>query len=350
MQHDSDTVEIPDLVAKLSTPKAGVVSYEGYIKFKLVHAYGKSLFLPDLLVINFGRIRWFQPRFFCPPMLSFFDEGDWGWFQFEVNKEVKVQVFVCTSRLVRTYADGSFLYRCRVEGPPTLRKLSTGACTVDDSYRIWLDLFHHTTGKAGSMIRQSQHFLGSRWNYQGTKKLENVEYVYFTSLSEIKSRQDLISIGMASDGEIHLQTSTGFIQVTIPVYREDTNNRRYTIKMSIPAEAIAPQHVWKQAPIGEFVFYEVSHPAIFRVGLEPGTTLPFENGIVDPSRARVKGFDYAVLGDGTTAEGLKAPYDEENTKDLFKFERCEDPLAFWRENANTDHYTGRVVEKQVFEK
>ena len=66
--------------------------------------------------------------------------------------------------------------------------------------------------------------------------------------------------------------------------------------------------------------------------------------------ASPKYFDYAVLGYAVTPEGLIAPFDEEDTRELFKIERCDDLFAFWTSHSNLDLYTPKQVDLQVFAK
>lgn len=335
---------------------AGAAVYDGLVKLKLAHAHGFSLLLPDLLIIEIEGWRWFQPQYFSACLLSFVEEAGYAQFNVEPEPGVKLLVGITRDRLIRAFGDGSFLYQCRIAGPARLKPFASGTCTLAEDQTIWLDLFHHTTAQAASAIRQSGHFRGSRWNIQGSKRLTNVEYAYFTSLPKITSRKHLERIAMASNGALHLITTNGLPPhdvVRIEVYRESTLNRRHGIPVRVPAEAIAPQHVWRHDALDQPTYYEVSHPAIFRVGLEPGTVLPFADGAVDPARAAVKWFDYAVLGYATTREGLVAPYDEEDTRELFKIERCEvdgDLFAFWRRHANSNQYGGRSIERQTFER
>jgi len=41
---------------------------------------------------------------------------------------------------------------------------------------------------------------------------------------------------------------------------------------------------------------------------------------MDVDSPHLKLFDYVVIGDATSLEGLKAPYDEENTSQIFKID------------------------------
>lgn len=327
----------------------------GFIKVKLVHAQGYSLLLPDMIVVDVDGLRWLQPKFFSACLLSFFDDGAIARMGIEPAHGVKLIVDFASKDLVRSYDDGSFLYRCKFSSPMVLKPHLAGKCSLDADHRVWLNLFHHTAAGTVGLIRKSGYFKGSRWNIQGNKKLVNVEYVYFTDLKRITNKRHLLKVAMASDGKIRLMPTNGLLpsdMVTIDVYRESTKNRCSTIEAMVPADAVASQHVWRHDALDQPVYYEASHPAIHRVGLEPGTVLPIGGDAVDIGAASLKRFDYVVLGYANTREGLVAPYDEEDTRELFKIERCEtagDPFAFWALHPNSDHYTGRVAEQQTFE-
>jgi hypothetical protein len=340
---------VPDLMRTLPV-RAGEVGQDGFVKVRLVHARGFSVLVPDLLVL--GRSRWFAPQYFTAPILSYLDEAAYAHFSYEPREHVPLTVATTRDRLVRTYDDGSFLYACRIVGPAGFETEASGGCEVSEDHTVWLDLFHHTTDEAAGLIRDSGHFRGSSWNIQGSKKLVNVAYAYFTSLPRITTNADLQEIAMASEGIVGLLPTNGTAPgdiVRIQVYRESTTNRRHAIAIRVPAHAVAPQHIWRHDPRGQPTFYEVSKPAIFRVGLEPGTVLPFDNSVVDIAQAKIKRFDYVVLGYADTIEGLRAPYDEEETKAIFKIERCDDLFAFWRDHANTDQFNPKSIETQTFE-
>jgi len=98
------------------------------------------------------------------------------------------------------------------------------------------------------------------------------------------------------------------------------------------------------------VFYEAVLPAVFRVGLQPGAVLTFSGDLAATPTTSLKGFDYVIVGDARTKTGIVAPYDEENTTSICIIERVEDGdfFTFWRDNANTELFSGRVVERQEF--
>jgi len=68
---------------------------------------------------------------------------------------------------------------------------------------------------------------------------------------------------------------------------------------------------------------------------------------VEPSH--LKRFDYVVLGDAGTLDGLAAPYNEEETKQVAHLEKLDsrtDFFKFWWDNQNTDQVTDRVFEER----
>lgn len=339
----------------LSTIRAREGVVEGLIKLKLIHAQGFSLLLPELLVAEVGGWKWYQPKFFTACLLHYLDGFAICNLWIDLSEEPpRLSIQFTSGQLVRKFEDGSHLYSCFISGASDLAAIATGTCTVSDDNDLLLDLFHHTTPEYRKAIEESGHFRSSQWNVQGTKKLENVGYAYFTSLPVIQTEHDLQRIAMASDEQIVLMPTNARSwadAVSIRVYRENTWNRRATLKVSVPASAVASQHVYRHAPRGEVVYFELCHPEIFRVGLVPGAVLPFEGGRAQPVLNDLKRFDYVVLGDADTAIGLEAPYDEENTKALFIVERCPDEsiFDFWRRNANTDQFNGREFERMLFE-
>lgn len=333
--------------------RAGVV--EGLIKLKLIHAQGFSLLLPELLVADIDGCKWYQPKFFTACLLHYHDGFAVGNLWIDLSEEPpRLSIQFTSGQLVHKFEDGSHLYSCFISGAPDLAAIATGTCTIGDDNDLRLDLFHHTTPESRKAIEESGHFRSSSWNVQGTKKLENIGYVYFTSLQVIQTERDLQRIAMASDAQIVLMPTNARSwadAVPIRVNRESTWNRRATLKVSVPASAIASQHLYRHTPRGEVVHFEICHPEIFRVGLTPGAILPFEGGRVQPVLKSLKRFDYVVLGDADSAIGLEAPYDEENTKALFIIERCpvESFFDFWKRNANTEQSNGREFERMAFE-
>lgn len=324
--------------------------FEGFIKFKLAHGVGYSVFLPDALFLARGdEWRWFEPKMFDPPILSFFEDAAYAQFAIETSGGDEILVATTHDRFVARFDDRSQLFRCRVAGHAELLSRSTGRAHQRADGGFNLDLFHHTTPAALEAIRESGEVWGSAWNVRGNRKLENVAYAYLTSLPKITNDLDLRAIAMASDGVIYLllddhRPPSGV--VPLKVYRETTANRTSTLALRVPCEAVAGQHVWRHAPESRGVFYESAHPAIYRVGLQPGATLKFDDNAAVLDHAVIKRFDYAVVGDATQPDGILAPYEEEATNNIWKVEASLDVdlLTFWRTRPNQDHFTDGVIE------
>ena len=224
--------------------------------------------------------------------------------------------------------------------------MADGTCTLKADGDLLLHLFHHTTSEFARAIAASGHFRGSRWNIQGTRELKNVEYAYFTSLPKIESEQDLAKIAMASSGRIGLlRTNAASMReaVAIEVYRQSTLDRTSTLSIAVPASLVASQHVYRHAPTNRAVYYEVCNPNIYRVGLQPGKVAPVHDSVLSVPEMDRKRFEYVVLGDADTREGLIAPFDEEETKSLLHIEESDQGtfFDFWRSHANSDQVSGR---------
>jgi len=326
---------------------------DGFIKLKLVHESGASLLVPDLLAADLDGMRWFQPQFFYAHQFAFVDGVAMADFRVEVSGGPLVNIWFAAGGFVASLADSSQVYRCLISGPPNLADHAVGTCSLQASGDFHLDLFHHTTNEAAEAIRKSGHFRGSAWNIQGTRELQNVAYAYFTSLSRVASEEDLAKIAMASSGFIGLRR-TNAVSVSdafqLQVYRQSTLDRTAALEASVPASLVATQHVYRHAPRGHAVYYEACHPDIYRVGLQPGQVAAFADGQVTVSEAERKRFEYMVIGDADTEAGLKAPFDEDETKSLLHIETCggQNIFDFWVSHANSDQVSGRAPELLVF--
>lgn len=102
---------------------------------------------------------------------------------------------------------------------------------------------------------------------------------------------------------------------------------------------------------GQPVFYEVSNPAISRIGLEPGADIPIDQDVLLTDKVQLKHFDYVIIGDATDPLSITAPFHEEETKRIFAVETdAEQPLSFWRTHANTEQFAGKNVELQELDR
>jgi len=341
----------------------------GWIKCKLVHGDRYSVIVPDQIFIDHDGLKWIQPLAFLPNINSNFSEA-------EIFCELCVYISCGHTLIVRFFnrdlvnnlPDGSQLYKCQIQGPKDLHEYATGEAELPKSNIPYLRLYHHTTNDAQAKILASSHFRTSSFNIQGVnKQFKNAAYVYFTPLDKIVNDGDLKRIAMAEDGTIPLKRD-GFAQpvaffpdwqerykddiLVLPVYRCDPAKREACIDVLVDSSALAPQHIYRH-DIGSSVFYEITNYFVHRVGAEPGRSVEFDGTRRIEQQSGLKRFDYLVVGDCTTLDGLAAPYDEEDTTQIMKIERITDGksmLNFWFDHGNQDLYTPKTVELQSFHK
>jgi len=333
------------------TEPIGSKDYEGFLKCKLVHSQGFSVIVPDLIYImdDSENFTWFQFYSFMANQLTKFDDK-------EIFGSVCVDIaFGNTLRLtiqhewhVANFQDHSNLFKCRITGIDNLMDYSTGKGKLINGIP-YIYLYHHTVPDTKQLILESSNYRGSLWNYQGTKTLTNICYAYFTSLDTIQKTNDLKMIAMANNGEMHLVVDVTKEIVPINVYRDNANNRTATLKQLIDTTIILNNHIWMHTHDDNgTIYYELCSPFIYRVGLEPKTTLPFVNETIDRVD-NIKTTGYIILGDSTTKLGLLAPFDEEHTTHLFKIEPFytlkTNILKFWFDNGNKDLYTDKDVDR-----
>lgn len=338
------------------------VEIEGLVTLKMGHKLGGSVLIPEHLFIKFGKWRFFQPSFFRPPLLGFDVEPGLHVADFDVDfakpylvggQRVRIRIF--SHDLVRSYVNGTQLYRCQILAPKTIYRHAAGTCSrVGDNF--FLELFHHTTLNGLKGILSSMEMYGSPWNLQGTRKLENVQHAYFTSLARIRNEQDLMRIAMSSTGKIHFQTTSERVleeTLTLKVYRDNTTGRLARVRVHVPSVLLAPPHLrFHPAVRGNPCYYEIVSPEIYRVGLEKGQNLKIPKRQVSIDQEGIKEFSYIVIGNAANLAGLAAPFDEEETEDVMHVELLEgdvDLFQFWQEHANTDQVTGRVTQYRQLE-
>jgi len=311
----------------------------------MLHRIGGTILLPEVIVVGSAGNQWAQPQFVYAPTVVFDDHDAVATVPVAVvdpsrsiQRGLDCEIQFRRDDLIASALDRSQVYRCQVRTDCSPAQLALGRARCRADGGIDLRLFHHTTRDALDMIHASAHVRGSAWNYQGTRELTNVAYAYFTSLRRIGSERDLQSIAMASCGRLALQLDTNpgpAPDLVLEVYRASTRDRKATLDLWVPAEAVSTPHIWQH--VGPPVVYEVAHPWIFRVGLEPGRVLDFAGAVATPDVAALRRFDYAVIGDCTTIAGLEAPFDEEDTAHSFLVQDIagSDVFTFWESNANT---------------
>jgi hypothetical protein len=336
-------------------------NFDGFIKLRLGHASFGSALLPELLFLQFGADwKFYQPSFFGPPILGFNVEPSLHRAHFSVDvggprasNLCRLVIEIKSDRWVRRYADGAQLYRCVVEGPKGLSRCASGKCwrRKDGDFNILL--FHITDRRAFSSIVSSRELRSSKWNLQGTRRLKNVSYVYLTSLPSIETEEDLRRIAMSSDGTIQFQTTSGRGReetLELEVYRESTTHRTTRLRVVVESDVLTPPHLLIHRPIDEQTYYEVVAPEIYRVGLQPEHALEFERGRAIVEERKLKTFDYIVVGDTSIVDGLAAPYDEEESKQIMHVEKFDSELdlfGFWLEHQNSDQVSARHTEPRI---
>src|SRR5438874_628811 len=83
----------------------------------------------------------------------------------------------------------------------------------------------------------------------------------FTDLDRIRTDTDLKGIAMASDGVLHLRTTNGATRedvISLKVYRQSTSDRQHTLRIQVPAQCVASQHVWRHDANDQPVYYEAA--------------------------------------------------------------------------------------------
>lgn len=337
--------------------------HDGFIKVRLGHGRFGSVIVPDLIFLRLGSWRFLQPSFFGPCYIGFNVEDGLHIAQFSVdvsspraNQPTRLLVSFRSDAHVRAYSDGSQLYSCRLNEVSHLAPHASGKCSRLDNGDFGLYLFHHTNSKALTSILAMQELWSSSWNIQGTRRLTNVAYVYFTNLTKIKDEEDLRRIAMASDSIINLQTTSDRPSeetLQLKVYRGSTKERTETVLVKVPSAYLAPAHLHFHPFVSpEPAYYEVVGPEIFRVGLKPGAKLPILRRQAKPAEEDLKHFDYIVLGNASNVEGLSAPYNEEDTGAVMHHERLRSPLdlfQFWLNNANSNQMSDRSFEERSLE-
>ncbi len=149
VESDGETYDLME-----SFPAKDAPNYDGFVKFKLVHGVGYSVFLPDAVFLNNGEDwRWFEPQMFDAPLLSFYEQQSYAQFAIETSHGDELLVATTEDRFVTRFVDGAQLFRCRVAGDAELLRRSTGRAHLRPDGGFDLDLFHHTTQAARDAIR-----------------------------------------------------------------------------------------------------------------------------------------------------------------------------------------------------
>lgn len=212
-------------------------------------------------------------------------------------------------------------------------------------------MYHHTNEAGEKGIRSSGEIWSSSWNIQGNQKLKNISYVYFTSIEKIRNEFDLVEIAMSETGAALLLPTNmppdPTFALPLSVYRQEARDRNKTFKFWVDVEVIYPSHLWLHIKEGDPAYYEVVLPKILRIGVKAGVKIPFKGMSLKIASSDQKSFDYVIVGDADTAEGLAAPYNEEETIYLAKVDNVPGDLEIigrWYQMKNTHLYPSMDVE------
>lgn len=178
-------------------------SFPALVKVRLVHGLGYSFLLVDQIFLNESN-RWMQPKNYVLCRILFDDDMAQARIVLDLKDGTTLQVNIWEPPRPQQLRDRSWLYQAIVIGPDDLNDHATSTWRMGSAGIPQLRLFHHTHEKAAASIRLSQEFLASAWNFQGTRKLANVAYVYFTDLEVIRSDQDLADMAMSPKRRLYL--------------------------------------------------------------------------------------------------------------------------------------------------
>lgn len=332
----------------------GHIRLDGFVKVKLAHGQGFSLLLVDRVYVeNAGSWIFFEPANFGPPRLSFRDADAMAHVYIDTEDGETLFVDFSNSGFAGRLPDGSQLFTCLVSGPADFATRPAGQArrTTDGSFE--LQLFHHTAPATLPLIMTSGYVRGSPWNLQGNKRLANVGYAYLTSRPAISDDQDLAAVAMATDRRFGLLLDDHVPPdgvIVIEVTRSATTDRTATLALWVADHMVASAHLLRHDLRGMGIYYEAVLPAVFRVGIKPGSVLDFVGEVATPAPDTLQRFDYVIVGDARNPAGIVAPYDEEDTRAVCKVERVDrgDVVSFWRDNGNSDLFSGLIVDRQIF--
>lgn len=330
------------------------VIHHGYLKCRLVHKKNGSFVLPDVLMASGRNQAFYSPQFFFPNHIAFFGgdgSADFCKFRLGLLGKVDVEIIFFRTRLVKQCSDGSFIYKCAFNTIDTKQLPAPQGTWRKRGRQFELALYHHTTKKGEKGIKKSQELWSSSWNIQGTQKLANIAYGYFTSIPKIKNVFDLMEVAMADNGlAFFLPTNArvdALLATSLPVYQRNPQDIEVPLMFWVDVEVISPSHLWMHPPIDDAVYYEIVLPKVFRIGVEPNQTIPFAGNRLNLASRDCHNFKYVIVGDADTHQGLTAPYHEEETLQVAKVDvtaKGTEIIGRWHEVQNTYIFGGLDIE------
>jgi len=328
--------------------------FPGKIKCKMVHGIGYTLIIPEL-IICFDNQRYIQPLYFMAPVLCKNDTFVQCSICIDCSFGVKAKVEFNNTQLLKKNRDGSEIYECTISSVRDLIHYTTGKAKLTENM-IKIQLFHHTKKEIVKLIEKDKSFIPSKWNLQGTKKLKEISYHYFTCIDKIKCKEDLQIIAMSHSGKMYFLIDNGNKSrkedvLELNVYRESTKNRTESIGVFVDIDILSTPHIYKHYPNREAVYYEIVSPFIYRIAVLNNSRLHIKNNET-VNNYEIYHNNYVVVGDCRSKEGLLAPYDEENTKEILKVEQSQEVeciLSTWFKFQNLDLYSDKVANKMKFQ-
>lgn len=332
----------------------------GFLKCRLVHMEDRSFVLPDVLLVQGESQGFYSPQFFHPNLISWFGgdgSADFCRVHVEVLGQVDFEIAFFRNGVVKRCSDGSFIYRCafRMVGTNQLPPPQGEWRRNEDLFEI--ALYHHTTSVGAAGISESGYLRSSPWNIQGTQELKNIAYGYFTCIPKMENVMHLMEVAMAENGQaFFLPTNApndAQFAFSLDVYKRTPKDVGIPLLFWVDVELISPAHLWVHVPHHGATYYEVVLPKVFRVGVDPGQTLPISGGRICMTPKNCKNFDYVIVGDGDTREGLLAPYHEEETLQIAKIDHApigQEIIGRWYEKKNTYTFGDRAVEFTTLKK
>ncbi|KQT70265.1 hypothetical protein ASG51_14560 [Methylobacterium sp. Leaf465] len=334
--------------------------YQGFIKVRLAHSRGRSYLIPDVLIAVAGS-RYFFPSFFSPPRLVFDIELGRHFVDFDMDVgapradlQARIKIRARSEDRIRSYPDGAQLYRCTILGPRRLHALAKGECRQASDGDYSLRVYHHTACETVPKIEASGVLWSSSWNLAGTRELANVSYGYFTTLPNIRDRDDLARVAMATTGIIHMQTTSDRPVedvLDLRVLRRSTNEHSHAMVFDVPCGLVAPCHLlFHPFARGQPAYYEVMGPEIVRVGVKPGVNLLIQGRNISVAEEDMRRFTYVVAGDASSVTGLEAPFKEDETEQVGHLDQLNDEtdlFDFWIAHRNSDQVSGREIDPRL---
>jgi hypothetical protein len=137
----------------------------------------------------------------------------------------------------------------------------------------------------------------------------------------------------------------------LPVYTSTTRKHDTRLRFWVDSTALSPMHLHMHEG-SSATFYAPVLPYVMRIGTDPGDVVRFDHDLCIQHDKEIRAFEYIVVGNCTTLEGLAAPYDEENTTSIMKIEcpaHGTNLQDFWFDQGNKDHFSKKDVRKAEFD-